>query len=141
MKSIKNFNAPAILGIALIALFLMAFVVPQDKKKGGPWTIPDKYKTMTNPNAKNTDLVNVGKTLYAKHCKACHGSLGKGDGPKAALLETFPGDFSDKTFQSNTKDGELYYMAIIGRNEMPNFESKVPVEEDRWALVMFLRTL
>jgi mono/diheme cytochrome c family protein len=141
MKSLKKINAPAILGVFLMALFLMAFALPQDKKKGGPWSIPDKYKTMTNSYASQKDLLNVGKLLFAKNCKACHGTEGKGDGPRAAGLTTHPGDFSNAEWQKNTKDGELYYMAIIGRDEMPNFEKKITDEQDRWALIMYLRTL
>jgi mono/diheme cytochrome c family protein len=141
MKTLKRINVPAILGIFLLTLFLTAFVLPQDKKKGGPWTIPDKYKTMKNPYAGQKDLVNVGKLLYAKNCKSCHGTTGKGDGPRAAGLTTHPGDFSNATWQKDNTDGDLYYMAIMGRDEMPNFEKKITDEQDRWALIMYIRTL
>ncbi len=141
MKTLKRINAPAMLGVFLIALFLMAFVLPQEKKKGGTWNIPEKYKTMKNPYAGQKDLINVGKMLYAKNCKSCHGTNGKGDGPRAAGLTTHPGDFSNVTWQKNNTDGDLYYMAIIGRDEMPNFEKKIPDEQDRWSIIMYLRTL
>ena len=38
-------------------------------------------------------------------------------------------------------DGELYYKAIIGKDEMPNFEKKIRGEEDRWMLINYLRSL
>lgn len=122
----------------LIAFFFMSALWAQDAK---PWTIPDKYKTMKSTvKAGDAAAVETGKELWAKFCKSCHGSKGLGDGPKAAMLKTFPGDFSTAVFQKKA-DGEIYYMSYIGRDEMPNFEKKIIAESDRWALVAFMRTL
>ncbi|MDT8392724.1 MAG: cytochrome c [Bacteroidales bacterium] len=136
----KTINVLGIASAILFAFIFMAFAFPQDQKKGEPWDIPSKYVKMENPYADDADLVKVGKMLYSKHCKSCHGNDGLGDGPKAKQLETFPGDFSSEEFQSGT-DGELYYKSIIGRNEMPNYEKKITEEEDRWAIINYLRTL
>ena len=95
---------------------------------------------MKNPSAGNQESVTIGKGLWAKHCKSCHGNMGLGDGPKAKMLKTFPGDFSSKEFQAYN-DGSIYYMTVIGRDEMPNFEKKLLTEEDRWAVVNYMRTL
>jgi mono/diheme cytochrome c family protein len=91
---------------------------------------------------KTTDpsVMTVGKELYNKHCKSCHGSKGLGDGPKSATLKTAIPAFSEKTFQAQS-DGEIYYQSFIGRDEMPNFEKKILDEGDRWAVVNFMRTL
>ncbi len=118
---------------------LTSFVLPQDQKKGAAWDIPASYKTMKNPEKGKADSEKLGKALYAKHCRSCHGNIGLGDGPKAKNLETFPGNFSDAKFQSLT-DGELYYKSIVGRDEMPNFEKNLPDEESRWAVVNYIRT-
>jgi len=127
-------------GTIAIAFAFMAFISPQDgQKKGAPWDIPSKYVKMENPYA-DADLDKVGKMLYSKHCKSCHGNKGLGDGPKAKQLETFPGDFTSEAFQSGT-DGELYYKSFVGRDEMPNYEKKITDEEDRWAIINYLRTL
>lgn len=122
----------------LIALFFVTAAYSQDKK---PWTVPDKYKTMKSTvKAGDAAAIATGKELWAKFCKSCHGSKGLGDGPKAAMLKTFPGDFSSAAFQKYT-DGEIYYMSFIGRDEMPNFEKKVVGDADRWTLVAFMRTM
>lgn len=120
------------LSVATLLIFaLMSFM--------NPWNIPAKYKTMKNPYANQTDLAQtVGKQLWAKNCKSCHGNLGLGDGPKAAGLKTKIEKISE--VQPNT-DGEIYYKSIIGRDEMPNFEGKIPDEEGRWAIVNYIRTL
>lgn len=122
------------------AIVLFAFTVPQEQKKGGPWDIPATYKAKKNTEKPTEESLKIGKALYAKHCRSCHGNNGVGDGPKAKNLETWPGDFSTETFQKYT-DGELYYKSIIGRDEMPNFEKNIPDEESRWAVINYLRTL
>lgn len=116
----------------LLLVFLTSTVFAQQQPN---WTAPAKYKTMKG-KGNSAD----GKELFAKHCKSCHGSKGLGDGPKAATLKTFPGNFSDKKFQSKT-DGELYFISIIGENEMPNFEKKIIDEQDRWSVVTYIRIL
>jgi mono/diheme cytochrome c family protein len=111
------------------------------QKKPGPWETPAKYKTMKNPvKATDAEAIATGKTLYAKHCKSCHGAKGLGDGPKASTLKTTCGDFSSKDFQAFT-DGELFFKTSNGRDEMPAYDKKIPDEADRWALVNFMRTL
>ena len=126
-------------------LFIVSFIVliplfEQDKKRGGPWEIPAEYNEMTNPHSDDKSLMKYGKMLYSKHCKSCHGNYGKGDGPKAKDLETFAGDFTEEEFKSRT-DGVLYFQSFIGRDEMPNYEKKIPDEEDRWAVINYIRGL
>ena len=109
-----------------------------DDKK--PWPVPDNYKTMKNPVAKNADAVATGKELYNQHCKSCHGTKGLGDGPKAAQLKTEPGDFATAAFQSQT-DGALFYKTSEGRDDMPSFKKKIPDNDERWSIVVYLRSL
>lgn len=125
--------------LMLIVLFigsvgLFSFVVPQ-----GDWEIPAKYKEMKNPQAADdAEMIKVGKMLYSKHCKSCHGSKGLGDGPKAKQLDTPCGDFSSEAFHGQS-DGDMYYKSYIGRDEMPNYEKKITDEEDRWAIITYMR--
>ena len=127
--------------MAFTVVTLVAFSMPQDQKKGGPWKIPAEYKTKVNAHKGSADAEKLGKTAYAKHCRSCHGNLGLGDGPKAKNLETFAGDFSDAKWQASVTDGELYYMSFIGRDEMPNFEKKITDEEERWGIINYIRSL
>lgn len=129
-----------LVSIVLMGAAFMAFVSPQDQKEGGPWDIPAKYKEMKNPYAGDKSLVKVGKSLYTKHCKSCHGAEGLGDGTKAASLKTYPGDFTAPEFKEQAP-GILYYKSIIGRDEMPNFTKKIPDTEDQWAVIMYMLTL
>jgi len=128
------------LGGILCMIVLFAFVAPQDQKAASAWEIPAKFKAMKNPAKGDAASANVGKMLYAKHCKSCHGGVGLGDGPKASSMKTKINSFKDAKFQAQT-DGEVYFQAIMGRDEMPAFDKKITEEEDRWAIVNFVRTL
>ena len=120
----------------VIMLSLLSFVAPQAKKA---WDVPAKYKTMKNKKKGDAAAIKMGKELYAKNCKSCHG-LGKGDGPKTATLKTKIDDLTSKEFKA-LPDGDKYYRGIVGRDEMPNFEKKFPDEEERWAIISYLETL
>jgi mono/diheme cytochrome c family protein len=104
-----------------------------------PWPVPDNYKNMKNPVASDATSVAEGKTLYATHCKSCHGAKGLGDGNKAAQLKTEPGNFSTAEFHSQS-DGSLFYKTTEGRDDMPNFKKKIPDADERWAIVNYMRT-
>nr|NQU89062.1 cytochrome c [Bacteroidota bacterium] len=118
----------------------MSFIVPQEQKKPAPWEIPGKYMKMENPYKDDASLLKVGKMLYSKHCKSCHGGKGECDGPKAKQLETYCSDFTSEDFKKQS-DGEMYYKSFVGRDEMPNFEKKITDDEDRWAVINYIRSL
>ncbi len=104
------------------------------------WPVPAEYKDMKNPLAGQDDATNIGKTLYKEHCESCHGKEGYGDGSKAGDLDTEMRDFSDAEVQGQT-DGDVYYKSFIGRDEMPNYEKKIPSVDERWRIVNYIRTL
>ena len=130
MKTIK-----ILIPVAIVALALYAFDLPDQDE----WVVPDEYVNKKNPTDPSVDL-NIGKALYKKHCQSCHGAEGYGDGSKAANLSGDLGDFSSEEFHAQT-DGEIFYKSYIGRNDMPNFEKKLPDEEDVWLIVNYMRTL
>ncbi|MDZ7777136.1 MAG: cytochrome c [Bacteroidales bacterium] len=131
---------PYLLAIVMMAFVLMSFM--QDEKEGKePWDIPDEYKEMENPHSVgDKEMEMVGQSLFNRNCKSCHGRNGEGDGPMARRLDAPMDDFTSCDFQ-NQDDGTIYYQSIIGRDEMPNYEKKIPNEEDRWALITYIRTL
>lgn len=103
------------------------------------WVVPEKYQNMKNPTDPNEDQ-DIGKQLYSKHCQSCHGKRGYGDGKKADEVDGDLGDFSSEEFQSQT-DGAIFYKSYFGRKDMPNYEKKIPDEEDMWLVVNYVRTL
>ena len=120
------------------AFLLFAFkplLINQDN-----WEVPAKYQKMKNPVAADDEAMEIGKELYMKHCKSCHGKKGFGDGPKSTELETDCGDFTVVEFQQQS-DGAIYYKTTFGRDDMPSFDKKLPDDDDRWMIVTFLRSL
>lgn len=104
------------------------------------WKVPAKYESMKNPTEANDENIAIGKNLYSKHCKSCHGKEGLGDGTKADEVDGDLGDFSSSEFQSQS-DGALFYKSYFGRDDMPNYEKKIPEQEDMWLVVHYMRTL
>ena len=139
MKNTKKAMA-SLVTVIIAAVLLIGNAASAQQAKPKPWPVPDKDKNLKAP-VKLTDasVIATGKELWAKHCKSCHGAKGLGDGPKAAGLKTFSGDFSSAAFQAGT-DGEIFYRTNKGRDEMPAYEKKIPDANDRWALVAYMRT-
>ncbi len=121
------------IGIVSFAFYSFTTTV-QDK-----WVVPAEYVSMKNPTDPSVDKA-IGKSLYSKHCKSCHGKEGYGDGPKAKDQEGDLGDFSSAEYQAQT-DGELFYKSSFGRDDMPEYTKKMPDDEDRWLIVNYMRTL
>ncbi len=135
MKMKKNVT---VMIAGFFAIGLLAFV-PKNSSQD-PWPVPDAAKNKANPLKGNAESINDGKTLYNQHCKSCHGTKGKGDGPKASQLDTDCGDFTKSSFQSQT-DGAIFYKTSEGRKDMPSYKKKIPDANDIWAIVNYMRTL
>jgi mono/diheme cytochrome c family protein len=127
----------SILFSVMFVTVLMAFV---PRNANDPWPVPDKYKNMPNPVKSDATSIATGKELYTQHCKSCHGTKGKGDGPKAAQLDTESGDFTKADFQKQT-DGAIFYKTSEGRKDMPSFKKKIADENNIWSVINYVRTL
>ena len=121
-------------------IVLSTFIFTIGLTQNDDWEAPAEYQSMKNPMEANTESIDLGKELYATHCKACHGKFGEGDGPKAEELDSSCGDFTEEKFGAQS-DGSIFYKTKIGREDMPSFGKKIPDEEDIWHVVNYIRTL
>ena len=121
----------------LFAIGLLAFVPKNSFQE--PWKVPDAAKNKANPVKSDAASLASGKALYNQHCKSCHGTKGKGDGPKASTLDTDCGDFTKASFKSQT-DGALNYTTAEARKDMPAYKKNIPDANDIWAIVNYMRT-
>lgn len=135
-SSIKKVTA-LVMMLMIVGWVTMSFINKANDTK--PWKVPEASKKMKNPVKTSAESVAEGKTLYAKHCKSCHGSKGLGDGPKSKELDTECGDFSSAAFHNQT-DGDLFYKTKEGRDDMPSFKKKITDDEDIWNIVNYMRT-
>jgi len=129
-----------LIGTLLVGSFVMLSMTIIKSNQQDPWEVPAKYQKMENPYSSATDDEKIGRILYSKHCKSCHGTKGKGDGTKAKSVDTPVGDFTDASFKNQT-DGSLYYKTFIGRDDMPSFKKKIADEEEQWMVINYIKGL
>lgn len=84
-----------------------------------------------------------GEALYRRHCTACHGEEGGGDGPLAGTGGTWPPDLGGALLWRRL-DGELFWRVMHGlhdrrgRPSMPGFADRLGAHEV-WALLDYLQ--
>lgn len=114
----------AFFSLVLAALFFLSF-----QQSPSDWVVPEKYQKMKNPVPLDATSIKIGKDMYTRHCKSCHGVNGKGNGPKAEKLKPSPGDFTTAAF-SKVTDGAIFYKMTVGHDNMPSFKKRIPSNDD-----------
>lgn len=104
----------------------------------GAWVAPAAEKAKKNPLPAGAASVAQGKKVADVNCASCHGATGKGDGAAAAAINPKPADWTSKKLQAES-DGEIFWKLSTGRGAMPPW--KFLPENDRWALVSYIRSL
>jgi mono/diheme cytochrome c family protein len=103
-----------------------------------PWVAPASETAKKNPLPADKKIADQGEKVAKVNCVSCHGNKGKGDGPAAVALNPKPADWTSKRVQ-DMPDGEIFWKITAGRGPMPAWRH-LP-ENDRWALVRYIRTL
>lgn len=120
-------------------LLLMASAL----RAGEAWRAPAEERARTSPVPPSEAALAKGHALYQRHCQSCHGGTGKGDGKAAGASPRPPGDLTD---QRDTSEGEIFWKVSRGLKEggevvMPRFDGEITNADDRWKLVLYVRTL
>jgi mono/diheme cytochrome c family protein len=106
----------------------------------GPWIVPEEAKRVANPLKPSQKDLPAARKLYLDKCAECHGDAGKGDGPQGKMYDPLPKDLTDAAHMNAVSDGELFYKISEGHRPMPAFRKRL-TDEQRWQLVLFLRSL
>jgi mono/diheme cytochrome c family protein len=114
--------------IAVVCWALSLVLVAQTT----PWIAPTVDVLKVNSFPVTPKNVAIGKNIFAQSCVSCHGIKADGNG----LMKSVSLVSSD--FQKQT-DGAIFYKLSTGRGQMPSF--KTLKEEERWALVNYMRVL
>jgi mono/diheme cytochrome c family protein len=69
-------------------------------------------------------LAELGAALYARHCAACHGGSGRGDGPAAPSLRKPPADLTTIAARREGVFPATIALYIDGRFELPAHGSR-----------------
>ncbi len=87
------------------------------------------------------DELQRGEAVYIQNCAACHGSEGRGDGPRAAGLNPAPKNIADPRYISLVTDTALYRSVAGGYPPgMQAFSGQLS-DSDIWAVVAYLRSM
>lgn len=124
--------------VAVPLLALSALGIGSAVAQAPPWVAPDAEKAKKNPLPSDKKFLEQGAKLAQVNCATCHGAKGKGDGAAAAALTPKPADWTSKRVQDES-DGELFWKISNGRGAMPPWKH-LP-ENDRWALIRYIRSL
>lgn len=106
--------------------------------KKGSTTPPVDIFAYENPG---TDVVEMGKQLYASNCVSCHGETGEGNGPAGASLNPPPRNFKNMDNWKNGPTLEGLFKTLqegIPNTGMASFANLLP--EQRLALIFYVRT-
>mgnify|MGYP001826191740 FL=1 len=115
--------------IVAAALMILAPLV-----QGQEWVVPDELAAISNPSEYSLENVKLGKAIYTRNCKSCHGDPGKNN---PLTLVPMPVDIASEKMQANS-EGALFYKITSGKGVMPPFETTL-TETDRWLLVNFIQ--
>ena len=97
---------------------------------------------LKNPFAGNTsaDILSLGRTKFETYCAVCHGYEGKGDGPVSVKMALKPPPLvSDKIVK--LVDGGIFHIITDGQGVMSSYAYQLVEENDRWAIVNYVRSL
>lgn len=89
------------------------------------------------PNLEKYGLNEVIIAAWKQNCVPCHGIIGRGDGPQAAMSR--PRDLTDPNWQRAAPDDEILYAIQKGRGRMPPFPA-LPEDTAR-GLVRMIRLM
>lgn len=99
-------------------------------------------KNLKNPYSgkMDADVLGNGRKKFETYCAVCHGYEGKGDGPVAVKMALKPPPLiSEKIIKLN--DGGIFHIITDGQGVMSSYAYQLVDENDRWAIVNYIRSL
>lgn len=99
-------------------------------------------RKLKNPVQATPRSIALGKELYSKNCRSCHGADAKGDGPMKPK-DSQPADLTDGAWARGGSDGEIYAVLRDGTGPgraMRGYKSRM-TDQELWSIVNFLRSL
>ncbi|MGB2591206.1 MAG: cytochrome c [Candidatus Acidiferrum sp.] len=134
----RSLRLRKLLFASLLALIVVVIAVAL--YQSSQWKIPEEARLRKNPVPLSAAALASARVIYMDKCANCHGQTGKGDGPDAASYYPTPASLADASRMSRVTDGEIFYQISQGRKPMPSFKKRL-TEEQRWQLVLFVRSL
>ena len=99
--------------------------------------IPAADAAKVNPVKATPASLALARKMYGYDCAMCHGANGNGKGEAAAGMNLK--DYTDPAALRDRTDGELYYIILNGRGQMPP-EAGRQNEQQIWNMVILVRS-
>lgn len=98
--------------------------------------------TLKNPVPADAASIAAGEALYMKHCSACHGDKGKGDGEMGDDLDPKPSNLTDAQWKHGSTDGEIFTVIRDGitATGMKSFSRKLAAHQI-WDVINYIRSI
>ncbi len=104
--------------------------------------LPVEYRARKSPYPVASGVIKNGGKLYGRHCLACHGLRGLGDGTAGKDLAPSPALLNYLAKEPEAADGFLLWTISEGGgafgSDMPAFKDSLS-DQEIWQLVAFLR--
>lgn len=95
---------------------------------------------LRNPLVGDAKVLELGRMKYDTYCAVCHGIQGKGDGTVSKKMAIqVPALVSDKARGFN--DARIFHIITDGQGVMSSYAYQLVNENDRWAIVNYIRSL
>jgi mono/diheme cytochrome c family protein len=95
---------------------------------------------LANPLELSADVLERGNDLYRAFCLPCHAADGGGMGPVSMRGYPPPPSLLAENALS-LPDGRLYHVIVHGQNNMPGYAAQIHDDNDRWAIVNYIREM
>ncbi len=91
---------------------------PADHDKGDPGTTGQVKSAASAAGPKNDEM--LVEVVWQNQCLACHGMIGKGDGPNGPLVHAT--DLTREDWQASVTDAQIALSIKNGKGLMPKFD-------------------
>jgi mono/diheme cytochrome c family protein len=99
----------------------------------------DEAAALVNPLPRVPAVFDLGRKAFMERCAVCHGALADGHGSLTPAFGGKPANLQADAFRA-FPDGKIYWVIVNGKNAMPAQGADL-TEEERWAVVHYLRAL
>jgi mono/diheme cytochrome c family protein len=120
-------------------LLLFASVSVAQDAAAPPFKVPDDLMNKTNPVKPTPAGMEHARKMWGYDCSICHGAKGDGKGDIASSMKAPMKDYTDPASLAGMSDGQLYYIILKGKGEMPP-EGDRGKPDDIWNMVSLVRS-
>ena len=104
--------------------------------------VPRRYREMKNPVGHTLAAIEEGYQLFNRHCAACHGAAGEGNGPRAQDLGESMPSLTDRLATGRVSDAYLMWRIMEGgrslKSENHSFQGRITTRE-AWQIIAYMR--